>query len=378
MLALTSRFSIFKRLIATNNTLKFYSTAIPSIVQEKINVIECLSEGNSIATVQELYYKDKSYNSIYNKVQRLKKKIQSLCLSKENLMLIKDQLGKKSDESEYNLVLKPKLNHIMYNDYLLVLNYLKFNPNDELSWIDVELNSLKNNKNNINSAFEDVQMKTGKFVHIYIKYLVLMAKLGRWSSEEISLFNLGLSQYPNDFTSISKLVGTRTSKQCFTRYLSHSKSDPNNIRWTNEEDEKLMEFYNMHGFSICKYIDLLPIKRPYPGILRRLKRLTTPGVYIDHKKLRSHLQNLVTEYDSNWDIIGRHFPNIDTVLLQGFWEQNWNLNNKKIPFSAEEDKELIDYVEKCGREWKKISSLLGLRSANSYMFRYQYLTRNSK
>ncbi|KXN73097.1 hypothetical protein CONCODRAFT_3983 [Conidiobolus coronatus NRRL 28638] len=360
MLALTSRFLIFKRLIVTANNLKFYSTAIPPIVQEKINVIECLSEGNSIATVQELYYKDKSYNSIYNRVQRLKKKVQSLCLSKENVMLIKDQLGKKCDESEYNLVLKPKLNHIMYNDYLLVLNYLKFNPNDELNWIDVELNSSKNNKNNINNAFEDVQMKTG-----------------RWSTEEISLFNLGLSQYPNDFTSISKLVGTRTSKQCFTRYLSHSKSDPNNIRWTNEEDEKLMEFYNKYGFSICKYIDLLPIKRPYPGILRRLKRLTTPGVYIDHKKLKSHLQDLVTEYDSNWDIIGRHFPNIDTVLLQGFWEQNWNLNNKKIPFSAEEDKELIDYVEKCGREWKKISSLLGLRSANSYMFRYQYLTRNN-
>lgn len=77
-------------------------------------------------------------------------------------------------------------------------------------------------------------------------YGYLMPTLNRksWTqSEEDKLLNAAIEFGSQNWSNISEAVENRSVYQCFVHYQTHfnNKNLPKNVRWTDDEDQKLME-----------------------------------------------------------------------------------------------------------------------------------------
>ena len=76
------------------------------------------------------------------------------------------------------------------------------------------------------------------------------------------------------------------------------------------------------------------------------------------------LRQLIVQYGKQWSVIATHIPNRSATQIAARWEKCINPKLQKGPFSAEEDRLIVEFVEKNGiHAWPKITSVLPKRTA---------------
>ncbi|OHT01002.1 Myb-like DNA-binding domain containing protein [Tritrichomonas foetus] len=75
------------------------------------------------------------------------------------------------------------------------------------------------------------------------------------------------------------------------------------------------------------------------------------------------LRELIAQYGKQWSVIATHIPNRTATQIAARWEKCINPKLTKGPFNAEEDRLIIEFVEKHGcHAWPKITSVLPHRT----------------
>lgn len=70
----------------------------------------------------------------------------------------------------------------------------------------------------------------------------------RWTKEEDQKLLEAVSKYgPHNWGLISKLIGTRTGKQCRERWIIHHDPSYNRDEWSKEEDQLLIDLQSKYG-----------------------------------------------------------------------------------------------------------------------------------
>ncbi|EDR21605.1 C-MYB, putative [Entamoeba dispar SAW760] len=78
-------------------------------------------------------------------------------------------------------------------------------------------------------------------------------KQGRnWTKEEDKKLIKGVEIYgESKWVEISKIVGSRTRKQCRERYINHLKKNIDTSKWKKEEDEIILQQHSIVGSHWC-------------------------------------------------------------------------------------------------------------------------------
>ena len=75
------------------------------------------------------------------------------------------------------------------------------------------------------------------------------------------------------------------------------------------------------------------------------------------------LRELIQQYGKQWSVIATHIPNRTATQIAARWEKCINPKLTKGPFNSEEDRLIIEFVEKHGcHAWPKITSVLPHRT----------------
>lgn len=75
------------------------------------------------------------------------------------------------------------------------------------------------------------------------------------------------------------------------------------------------------------------------------------------------LRELIAQYGKQWSVIATHIPNRTATQIAARWEKCINPKLTKGPFSADEDRTIIEFVEQHGcHAWPKITSVLPHRT----------------
>lgn len=146
----------------------------------------------------------------------------------------------------------------------------------------------------------------------------------KWTQKEDEMLKKAVARFGAcSWKSISKVVGTRNDLQCFHRWQKVLKPGLTKGPWTREEDEVILDMINQ---GIKKWS---AIAKQIPGRLG--------------KQIRE-----------------RYFNHLDPSI-------------KKSPWTAEEDRELLEAQKKIGNKWAKIAKLLPGRPENMVKNRWNVL-----
>ncbi len=105
-------------------------------------------------------------------------------------------------------------------------------------------------------------------------------KKGRWTLEEDNLLKLLLKSYGNSWTYISKIMGTRSSRQIRNRYDENLNPFVKKNKFTESEDKLILELHDIFHNNWSKYINYLP-NRCVKIIKRRYLRLLKNGFHFE-------------------------------------------------------------------------------------------------
>ena len=94
------------------------------------------------------------------------------------------------------------------------------------------------------------------------------------ASEDAQVIDL-INQYGQRWTKIAQIIGDRTGKQVRDRYRNYLKTDINNKRFTNKEDQLLLKLHQELGSKWCQIAQHMPgrtecqVKNRYYVYLRK-------------------------------------------------------------------------------------------------------------
>jgi len=131
------------------------------------------------------------------------------------------------------------------------------------NWTEEEDNSLIDLVNNkYGKKWKIIHMffpKRTKF-ECYNRYVQInpQIKKGKWSKEEDQKIKNLVEEYGYDWSKISNIVKTRTSKQIRSRYIFYLDSKLNNTEFSQEEDEMVQKLFPIFKTNWVKYINYLP------------------------------------------------------------------------------------------------------------------------
>lgn len=97
---------------------------------------------------------------------------------------------------------------------------------------------------------------------------------GRWTEEEDAKLKLLLENHGNAWTFISKLMGSRSSRQIRNRYDENLNPHITKKKFSGEEDKLILQLHGIFKNNWSKYLNYLPnrcvkvIKRRYLRLLK--------------------------------------------------------------------------------------------------------------
>lgn len=101
-------------------------------------------------------------------------------------------------------------------------------------------------------------------------------KKGKWEENEDQLLQTLLGKYGNSWTYISKIMGTRSSRQIRNRYDENLNPMVSKDKFSLSEDKLILQLHNTFHNNWSKYVNYLP-KRCVKVIKRRYLRLLKMG-----------------------------------------------------------------------------------------------------
>lgn len=94
-------------------------------------------------------------------------------------------------------------------------------------------------------------------------------KKGFWSGEEDDLLIKAVKEEGKSWGRVCKYFKNRTGKQCRDRYLNHLDPTTCCAKFSQEEDQKILELYQIYGNSWCLIAKHMTIKRTPERIKNR-------------------------------------------------------------------------------------------------------------
>lgn len=141
---------------------------------------------------------------------------------------------------------------------------------------DLLIKLVQNSENKINWKFICNFIPNKNPTQCYRRYKSINPsfKKGRWTEEEDSKLKMLLEKFGNAWTHISKLMGTRSSRQIRNRYDENLNPHVSKNRFTKEEDKLILDLHRIFHNNWSKYLNYLPnrcvkvIKRRYLRLLK--------------------------------------------------------------------------------------------------------------
>lgn len=225
---------------------------------------------------------------------------------------------------------------------------------------------------------------------MWYSYLKPDIKNEPFTEEENAILSIAVveNKYEN-WDLIAKQLTRRSSLQAFTYFHSEaSRICPPNVRWTPDEDQLLLNAVkkNTHGNNTCwskigSSFDNRNKTQCYNRYLILTRHQNTrKGVFtLQENRI---LLNYVAQFGTDFNKMPRELmPNRSLVQIKNHYSVALKHKGKVNPWTFEEDKKLMDFVEKKGTDsWHKVAEILSTHNRLSCRTRYitimKFLTKN--
>ena len=136
----------------------------------------------------------------------------------------------------------------------------------------------KNSSNKVNWKFLCNFIPNKSPTQCYRRYKSINPsyRKGRWSEEEDVKLKMLLEKFGNSWTYISKVMGTRSSRQIRNRYDENLNPHVKKSKFSQSEDKLILQLHNVFNNNWSKYLNYLP-NRCVKVIKRRFLRLLKIG-----------------------------------------------------------------------------------------------------
>jgi len=164
---------------------------------------------------------------------------------------------------------------------------------------------------------------------------------GSWKKEEDEAIKELVLQHGKSWSKISKLLGTRNGKQIRDRFINVLDSTMRKGKFTEEEDDKLIELFKQYGpkwATIAKYYP----NRTADMIKNRFHSSIKKKVLLDHCVNPAVLQE-INEYGQQYE---RHEPRLDdycklNVLNRSNTSDSQNSNSTNYNYNSPNNNDII-------------------------------------
>ncbi|KAG2180047.1 hypothetical protein INT43_003834 [Umbelopsis isabellina] len=215
---------------------------------------------------------------------------------------------------------------------------------------------------------------------------VIHAKVGKWSTEELSLLMKAAEQYKNgrgiDWDQVRMAVPNRTRQQCASQYYYQlqKKKLPD---FTQEEDETLMDLIAKHGEQWDAIAAEMP-ERTKDTCRLRWKHSLQKQTDTNDRKRRSFseeekdlIKQGVSMFGNDWEAISNtYIPGRSPSSCRNWWYKHGQEEERGYT-TAELDHFLeiaVKSQKAAGVNWNKVASMVPHRSAEQCRRRWRSLS----
>jgi len=154
--------------------------------------------------------------------------------------------------------------------------------------------------------------------------------------------------------------------------------------WSAEEDEMLRNAVEMHGEKNWRVIAEEIPGRNHLQCLQRWKKALRPGLVKGHwsKEEDQELLDMIKAYTDkgsigsvNWAAISQQIEGRNAKQCRERWFLNLDPAINRGPWTADEDRRLLELAAQCGGRWSLISKNMVGRTENAVKTRYHSLQR---
>ena len=149
-------------------------------------------------------------------------------------------------------------------------------------------------------------------------------------------------------------------------------------KWSDQEDEVLRAAVNAHGGKNWKGIAESVPERDHVQCLQRWKKVLEPGLLKGQwtSQEDAMLVVLVGQGFKNWSILSEHMQGRTSKQCRERWTHHLDPSINRGPYSAEEDKTILDLQGQMGNKWSEIARMLPGRTENAVKIRWKQLQRD--
>ena len=202
-----------------------------------------------------------------------------------------------------------------------------------------------------------------------------------WSlDEDVRLQTLANENHGLYWVRVALQLGNgRTPYQCFERFVRVIEMKGYNQKWTEEEDEKVLEGVNKYGTKSWKQIALSLPKRTWMQCRSRyyqaLLQTGKKGRWSKLENCRLLLILLFFGMD-NWIAVSKRMMSRNSSQCRDRWVNVLCPSNRKTPWSRKEDQLLLKLCERSSPiVWKEICKQFPGRTADACKSRYNILSK---
>ncbi|KAJ6217335.1 hypothetical protein RDWZM_008492 [Blomia tropicalis] len=197
-----------------------------------------------------------------------------------------------------------------------------------------------------------------------------------WTVDEDQKLKKLVKVYGSNWNIISVNIDGRTHLQCCKRWSEYL--DPKIIRqkWSRKEDTNLIELIKIHGLKWVEIAKHMKGRNDTQCSQRwhfTLDPKIIKGSWTPEED--ENLRQMVKKYGSKWSIIAQNMGNRTSLQCRRRWNCKLNKTNNnelKRDWTPEEDKKLLELVKEHGYNRKKISENMNKRSYTDSLWRYNF------